>query len=1001
MERFAKRRLVFSIWAAILVVDLLVGIGCWLVINNGIESYDTRNIAIVTASFFVVTAALGWMLVNAILRARHEAEQTRLLLWGSSDGVHILDRQGTILEASESFCEGLGYTRSELIGKSIFMLDCAKSTEVVTQIINDILKFGQVPNFESAHLARDGSAIPVEVTAKSVTLDGQRVIFASTRNISDRLRAAKELSESEHRFRQLIEKNHSVMLEIEPDSGRIVTANESAATYYGYPREALTNMLITSLNVETPDQVATEMRLAAHELRSYFNFRHRLASGEIRQVEVYSTPIVISGQNHLFSIIHDVSERHQAEQRVKQLVEEQQVILNSEIVGICKLIDRRMVWVNNAYANMFGYSHHELLGQSTDMFYATPKESEDFCKRAYPVIHSGNVFRTQAHYRRKDGSMGWYDVTGTLASAGSTETVWALTDITEIKIAEFSQRLNASVFSNSYDGIVITDAQNNIVAVNPSYVRITGYSPEEAIGKNPRLLSSGTQGGDFYRRMWEEILQNDTWRGEVWNRRKSGEIYAQMLAISTVRNSEGEIQNFIGVFSDISNLKRHEQELARIAHHDALTGLPNRVLLSDRILQAITKARRSNEVVAVVVLDLDGFKAVNDTYGHSAGDRLLIEVSKRLVRTLRAEDTASRIGGDEFVLVLTDVTSQTDCERTLERVLKSIIQPVELDSEHLTKVSASLGYTLFPEDKADADGLLRHADVAMYVAKQSGKNRFTRFDLKLNKRQSANMDVASRLAKGLQRQEFRLFIQPKVNIQTGEIIGGEALIRWLHPIRGLVAPIEFLPLVALNRELSLSFDQWVLGESLRIMSDWLENGLRLPLSINMSAHQFLENNFGAQLGEALQSNPMIRASDFEIEILESAALDDVQHVASLIGQCQQQGVRFALDDFGTGYSTLTYLQKLGVNTLKIDRSFIHEIGKNTGSLSIIQGVIGLAKAFDCDLVAEGVETWEQVDVLTRLGCPVVQGYLIARPMPASDVVDWARNFKQQWKQGKR
>jgi diguanylate cyclase (GGDEF)-like protein/PAS domain S-box-containing protein len=527
---------------------------------------------------------------------------------------------------------------------------------------------------------------------------------------------------------------------------------------------------------------------------------------------------------------------------------------------------------------------------------------------------------------------------------------------------------------------------------------MTGYSREELIGNTHFLLRSGRHNAHFYAEMWRTLGETGSWQGEIWNRNKEGLEYAQQLTVTVLRDESGEINHYVGLSSDITQSKRQHEHMERLAHHDALTGLPNRALLSDRILQAIARARRKGEAVAVVGLDLDGFKAVNDTFGHDAGDRLLIEISQRLVRSLRTEDTAARLGGDEFVMLLTGVTSQIDCERTLQRLLAAINQPVALDAEHSAQVSASLGYTLFPEDDSDADALLRHADVAMYIAKQSGKNRFSRFDLKLNNRQKANLGVTARMEKGLQRQEFVLFVQPKVNIQTGEIMGAEALIRWQHPIRGLVPPIEFLPLVNLNRELALRFDQWVLEESLSLMSQWLEQGLRLQLSINMSSHQFLERDVASRLSQALKDYPAVCAEDLEIEIVESAALEDVQHVADLIGQCQRLGVHFALDDFGTGYSTLTYLKQLKVNTLKIDQSFVNDMVRDSGSLAIVQGVIGLAKAFECELVAEGVETWAQAEVLQSLGCPVAQGYLIARPMPAAAIVEWVHGFRANWEQ---
>jgi len=463
---------------------------------------------------------------------------------------------------------------------------------------------------------------------------------------------------------------------------------------------------------------------------------------------------------------------------------------------------------------------------------------------------------------------------------------------------------------------------------------------------------------------------------------------------SALRNDKNEVRNYVGLCSDVTELKLQHEKMEHLAHHDKLTGLPNRILLSDRLHQALARANRNDEVVGVVGVDLDGFKAVNDTFGHQAGDVLLIEIARRLEQSVRAGDTVARLGGDEFVLILANATSAEDCERVLQRVLTNINRPVALSDGRKTNVSGSLGYTLYPEDNTDSDGLLRHADVAMYAAKQSGKNRFCRFDIKLDQRQKANANVLDRLEKALEHGEFSLYIQPKVNLQTKEVIGAEALLRWLHPIRGVVAPAQFIPLIEQDFSLSLKFSKWVFTESLRLMSGWIKQGLRLPLSINMTGRQLLHHDFLESLFDALEQHPELAPGSLEIEILESAALDDIAQVAKVIKTCQQKGIRFALDDFGTGYSTLTYLKQLSVNTLKIDQSFIWDMEQDASSRAIVQGVIGLASAFQYELVAEGVETDAQAEKLSQMGCDVIQGYLVAKPMPHMDIVAWLDAFNQ-------
>lgn len=552
--------------------------------------------------------------------------------------------------------------------------------------------------------------------------------------------------------------------------------------------------------------------------------------------------------------------------------------------------------------------------------------------------------------------------------------------------------LAGRVFEEAFEGISVTNTHGVILNVNPMFCKMTGFSREELVGKTYSMIKSAINDPAIYSKLWTELLETGHWQGELWNRKKDGREFAIQLTISALRNERDEVRNYVGLCSDITELKLQHDKMERLAHHDALTGLPNRSLLSDRLQQALIRGKRNNEIISVVGLDLDGFKAVNDTFGHEAGDTLLIEVARRLEQAVREGDTVARIGGDEFVMVLCKVSNIEDCERVLQRVLTTINRPVRISQEQTANVSGSLGYTLFPDDHVDADTLMRHADLAMYAAKQSGKNRFCRFDLKLDQRQRVNSYVLKRLEKGLANNEFALYVQPKLNLATGKAIGAEALLRWLHPKRGVVSPAEFLPIIEHDVALSIKFDNWVLSESLRVMSNWRQAGLQLPISINISAHQLLKQDFFNQLTDNLGMYPELSPSDLEIEIVESLALDEMQQVAELIRTCRTHGIRFALDDFGTGYSTLTYLKQLAVNTLKIDQSFVGDMESDLSSLAIVQGVIGLAAAFKCEVVAEGVESLAQAIRLKQLGCGVIQGYWVARPMPACDMVTWVENY---------
>ncbi|MEN9467285.1 MAG: hypothetical protein RL081_1286, partial [Pseudomonadota bacterium] len=504
--------------------------------------------------------------------------------------------------------------------------------------------------------------------------------------------------------------------------------------------------------------------------------------------------------------------------------------------------------------------------------------------------------------------------------------------------------LAASVFSHAREGILITDNQGNIVEVNAMFTQITGYSREEAIGRNPRiLLSSGRHEKAFFAARAQALQKHGHWVGEVWNRRKNGEDFAEMLTVSVVRDPAGAVLNYVALFTDITPLKKHQDELEHIAHYDALTGMPNRVLLADRLQQAMLQSQRRNSALAVAYLDLDGFKPVNDQHGHEVGDQLLVTLSQRMKASLRESDTLARIGGDEFVALLVDIGERRDCELLLSRLLQAAATPVRVDGA-LLQLSASIGVTLYPQDNADADQLVRHADQAMYLAKQAGKNRFHLFDVAQDAAIQSQRESLEHIRVALDRQEFVLYYQPKVNMRTGAIIGAEALIRWQHPERGLLAPAAFLPVIE-GQPISIEIGEWVIQTALAQMALWRGAGLDIGVSVNIGALQLQQPGFVARLGTLLAAHPTVPAQSLELEILETSALEDMAQISEVMHACQAIGVRFALDDFGTGYSSLTYLKRLPAELLKIDQSFVRDMLTDVDDLAIVKGVIGLASAF--------------------------------------------------------
>ncbi|WP_062059051.1 EAL domain-containing protein [Cellvibrio sp. OA-2007] len=561
----------------------------------------------------------------------------------------------------------------------------------------------------------------------------------------------------------------------------------------------------------------------------------------------------------------------------------------------------------------------------------------------------------------------------------------------EQSYAESRLHLAASVFTHANEGILITDAQGNIIETNEIFSQITGYSRDEVLGQNPRLLQSGRHSADFYTSLWSDLINKGDWHGEIWNKRKNGEIFAALMTISAVRDIHGIAQNYVNLFTDITPLKEHQHQLEYIAHYDALTGLPNRVLLADRLKQAIARCHRNEKSLAVVYLDLDGFKAVNDQHGHDMGDQLLVNIAHRLKEVLREGDTLARIGGDEFIAIMADLEGPNDHRTVLNRLLDVAAEPILLEQQ-LLRVSASIGATIYPQDNADADQLLRHADQAMYIAKQAGKNCYHLFDVAKDIATKHHRESIEHIRAALDKKEFVLFYQPKVNMRTGEIIGAEALVRWQHPERGILSPAAFLPVIE-DHPLSIELGDWVIDTALQQISHWQAQGLNMPVSVNVGAQQLQQPKFAERLAQQLAQHPDVAADFLELEIVETSALKDIAEVAELMRECRALGVHFAVDDFGTGYSSLTYLKRLPAGLLKIDQTFVRDMLDDPDDLEIVKGIIGLANAFHRKVIAEGVETIAHGELLIPLGCELAQGYGIARPMPAADLPEWAANWQ--------
>ncbi|HUW49728.1 MAG TPA: EAL domain-containing protein [Sulfuricella sp.] len=713
-------------------------------------------------------------------------------------------------------------------------------------------------------------------------------------------------------------------------------------------------------------------------------------------VELAITPIKTGDKYEFSAFIRDITERKQTEKAMLRESEKNRMLLQASSDGIHIMdTDGNVIQVSDSFCRMLGYSQQEMQSMNVTQWDARlPKpELQESVAR---LRNSSTVLETQ--HRHRDGHLIDMEISATGVEIDGRRMVYAAArDITERKRMDDALRRSeaklAAIFDLAPDPTFISRlADGVLLSISRSFAAYTGYTAEEAVGRSILTRDLSLCHNSENRKRWESQLRE---HGEVIDyetvfRLKDGT--ERDVSISGRVVDIGKEPCVITIVHDITERKRHEEHLEQIAHYDSLTHLPNRRLLSDRLQQSIAQNQRTETMLAVCYLDLDGFKQVNDTLGHEAGDRLLVEVAERLKSTVRGGDTVARLGGDEFVLLLSGLADDEECQSILNRTLKMIAAPYSLQNTLQRGISASIGVAIFPRDSLEPDTLLGFADHAMYAAKQAGKNRFQLLDSRIERRIKARHDTLRRIKSALDNGQFRLFYQPKVDCRRGRVLGVEALIRWDNPLLGLLTPAEFLPLIEMD-EMAPIVGKWVVHEALRQVAAWHRNGIDLHISVNAFIQQLQEPDFAGQLGTLLAEYPEVAHERLTIEIVESSALKELDTLRRVIGACQSLGVRFAIDDFGTGYSSLHYLRHVPAQEIKIDKTFVGGMLTDAENLAVVQGVIGLGAAFQRSVVAEGVETPEQIVRLLELGCDVMQGYALAPPMEAADVPAWVRDFR--------
>jgi len=656
--------------------------------------------------------------------------------------------------------------------------------------------------------------------------------------------------------------------------------------------------------------------------------------------------------------------------------------------GIIITVNRQ--WRKFAAEDRFAASN---LGMGANYLDACLAPRDDIEARDIGVIHAGilsilkgerNGFHHEYpnHQPHEKRWFGMY-VTSFGGNAADRFVVVAIENITARKLAEDELRLTQLVFANSSEGILVTDSKGTIESINPAFTTTTGYSLEEVVGKTPALLKSPRQPAAFYKNMWQILIKDGHWQGEIWNQNKNGDIFPQWLSINATKDDEGKTTHYVALYTDISEIKLAEDRLFHIAHHDALTGLPNRTLFQDRLSLAITQAKRNKSMVAVMFLDLDHFKRINDTLGHDLGDQLLQTMAARIQSCVREGDSVARMGGDEFTVILPNIKQMENAMAVAQKIIAAMTSPFTLGKNEL-RCSTSIGIALYPKDGEDINTLIKCADTAMYSTKKSGRNGFHFYTEDMNLLVQEHLAIENGLRKALAKPEFFLCYQPQVDLKTGKIVGTEALIRWRRKNGEVVDPAQFIP-VAEECGLIVPIGEWVLITACTQAKAWLDAGLPpIRMAVNISARQFQQKGLVEMVTNTLRATGL-PPHLLEVEITESLLMENIEETRNKLDLLHDMGISLALDDFGTGYSSLSYLKRLPIHIVKIDRSFIMDTPHDLDDVEITRAIISMSHNLNLKVVAEGIETEAQNNFLQQAGCDFGQGYLHCKPVVAEEV----------------
>lgn len=930
---------------------------------------------------------------------RLNEERYQRLIETTETAFVVVDQLGIVRDANFKYVELTGHKlKREILGRSVVEWTADHEKENNSRAITLCFEQGWIRDYQVDYVMPDGSITPIEVNATRIEGGEGPEIHALCRDISQRRKTEAETKRSEQRLSIAFRGGQIGFWDWDIPTGDM-TLNEEWAGIIGHTLEELEQTYSTwesrlhpSDKQQVIDGIEAHMAGEADMFEGEFRLRHKsgkwiwtLGVGRISESSESGMPLRMTG------ITIDISQRKEAE---KALALSERRFRNVALTSgdwIWQVDTKgRYTYVSDTVTNILGYQAEDLLG--TSPFELMPEDEaarvgqlflEKLEKREDLIdLENWNLTKDGERICMLTNGVPFYDDNGDFAGYFGTDK-----DITERKKSEYQLKLFGRVFESALEGITITEADGTIIAVNQAFSQITGYSADEAIGQNPRILKSDRHDDKFYQSMWQAIRELDKWEGEIWNRRKNGSAYPEWLSISSIKDEDGHASHYVAVFHDITETKRKEAQIEHQAYHDALTGLPNRLLFHDRLDLAISRSQRSETMAAVLFLDLDNFKAVNDSLGHATGDRLLLEVADRFSNMVRGSDTVARIGGDEFVVLMDEISSSDDAVHLAERLIGSLETPIEIDGRDLF-TTPSIGIALYPRDGNETETLIKNADIAMYRAKEQGRNQYNLFTASMNETIQRRLLLERDMRRALADKEFFLCYQPKVDTFTGKTIGMEALVRW-NRHGEIIGPMEFIP-IAEKTGLIQPLGELVLDTALSECADLLKCTDCLRLSVNISARQFQQPDMITMLKDMLDKHD-VAPGCLDIELTESTLLSDVEDAILKLECLRRMGSTISVDDFGIGYSSLSYIKRLPVQTLKINRSFIVGLGKDQGDESIIRTIVHLARNFEMNVVAEGVETQEQFDISKELGCDQIQGYFFSRPVPILEFTEYLKN----------